>query len=79
MTGRVPFYRISRGLGVISAVLKGACPVQEDYPEVAPVIWEVLEPCWHEDPDMRPDMVSLREALERARAPATVMHSGVAP
>jgi hypothetical protein len=55
-TGRLPFFMIKRDETVIFKVTNRNLPLREDYSEISPEIWSLLEKCWQFDPVQRPSM-----------------------
>ncbi|KAJ7113530.1 kinase-like domain-containing protein, partial [Mycena epipterygia] len=66
LTGQVPFHEFPNDMTVMFHVLDGKRPSQPSSCSGTPAldsIWELLQDCWQEKPDMRPTAVEIVERL----------------
>ena len=64
-TGSTPF-DLHLSITVALAIMRGDRPSRPIHPALTHILWELMECCWSQEPDSRPDMP---EALRVLRSP----------
>jgi hypothetical protein len=52
-TGRAPFSHRRNDTSVVCDIHYGRRPHRPDEPDLTDSIWELIQSCWHQDPDKR--------------------------
>jgi len=59
LTGRLPFSHRRRDSMVVYDVCHGRRPLRPSNPEMTDSMWEMVQSCWHEDPNKRSTMATV--------------------
>lgn len=85
-TGAAPF-NIHPSVAATLVIMQGQRPPRPDHPGLTEKLWKLMQRCWDQEPQLRPEMSEVLEVLQQPDMPPTVeppplqiMHRGkVAP
>jgi len=65
LTKNVPFGDMKNDTAVIMAIINNLRPRKPTNLPLADALWPILQQCWEQSPDKRPDMLAICEELDR--------------
>ncbi|KAJ7088697.1 kinase-like domain-containing protein [Mycena epipterygia] len=78
LTGKVPFYELPNDMAVMFQVAAGKRPSQPSScsgTAALDSLWELLQDCWKDDPELRPSAIQIVERLKSPLIQATTTQS----
>jgi len=70
-TGSAPF-DLHLSITVALAIMRGDRPSRPIHPALSHGLWELMEHCWSQEPDSRPDMPEVLQVLHNPSAPLSL-------